>query len=48
MRTVCPLPSSSRGPSGDKYILENGDGDVVHVNFFTVGDTNTLSDGDGG
>jgi hypothetical protein len=36
------------GPSGDKYILGNGDGDVVHVNFFTVGDTNTLGDGDGG
>jgi len=25
-------------PSGDKYILGNGDGDVVHVNFFNVGD----------
>jgi hypothetical protein len=35
------LPGAKRR----QYILGNGDGDVVHVNFFTVGDTNTLGDG---
>jgi len=31
--------------SAGKGGFGNGDGDVVHVNFFTVGDTNTLRDG---
>src|SRR5262249_52513200 len=35
MRTVFPLPSSSRSQAA----TNTGDGDVVHVNFFTVGDT---------